>query len=102
MKRMMFIGLLLLLHGAVYSQTLSRVKKLDQYWAEGKKKTYRFMIDAKEVGRLEAKMDDVRREGERRVYDIKENLSLDLTGQVEGFNLDVSPTISKTLVSEKC
>lgn len=90
MKRTAIVGLLILLHGAVPAQTLPRVNRLDQYWTEGKKKTYKFTIDGEDVGQLEAKIDDVRRQGEQQIYEIREKLSLDLSKQVGGFSLDVS------------
>lgn len=97
MIRTAIVGLVLLLHGVVLAQTLPQVNKLDQYWAEGKKKTYKFTIDGEEVGRLEAEIDDVHRQGERQVYDIREKLSLDLSKQVGGFRFNVS---QKTTVDD--
>ncbi len=95
MKRTTTIGiLLLLLHGAVFAQTLPRVNKLDDYWQEGKKKTYSFTIDEQEVGRLDAEIDDIGKENGRQVYDIREELSLDLSKEVEGFLFDVSEKVT--------
>ncbi len=90
---MTIIGILILLHGGIFAQTLPRVNKLDQYWSEGRKKTYSFSIDGQEVGRLDAKLDDIREEGDREVYRIREDLSLDLSKQIEGFLYDVSEKI---------
>ncbi len=91
---MTIIGLLVLLHGAILAQTLPRVDKLDQYWSEGKKKTYSFFIDEQEVGRLDAEMDDIREKDGRQIYRIREKLSLDLSTQIEGFLFDVSENVT--------
>lgn len=93
MRRTTIIGILVLLHGAVFAQTLPRVKKLDDYWPEGKKKTYSFTVDGQEVGRLDAKMDDIREVDGRQVYEIREDLSLDLSKQIEGFLYDISEKV---------
>jgi len=96
---MTIIGILVLLHGALLAQTLPRVDKLESYWTEGQKRTYAFTLEDQEIGRLDAEIDDSRREGDRQVYDIREQLSLDLSKQIEGFLFDVS---EKVTVDDQC
>ena len=88
------IGVFVLLNAAALPQTLPRVNRIDQYWMEGRKKTYRFTVEDKEVGKLEAEIDDIRREDGRQIYDIREKLSLDLSNQVQGFHYDVSEKLN--------
>lgn len=77
-----------------WAQTLPGVKKLDDHWVEGEKKTYRFLMDSTEVGRLEAVLDDVHRGGNEKQFGLSEKLELDLSRLGQDFHLQVKSRLS--------
>lgn len=81
-----------LLAPAVSAQKLSRVKSIDQYWPEGREKTYRYISsDSTEIGRLETVMDDFKaRDGVIVSCRIREKLRINLTAVGSWQDIDVT------------
>lgn len=71
------------------AQTSPEDRILEQLWPEGEKRIYRFVIDDREIGRLETVMNDISKEDGSLICEIEENLKLDFTENGEGLVFDV-------------
>ena len=71
------------------ARTLPGVSGLEEYWPEGEKRIYRFIIEDREVGRLEAQLDDIDRKNGRPYFNFTEKLNIDLTSREQGSIIDL-------------
>jgi len=90
LKRLAFALALLFIGGSSAAQTLSGVRDIAQYRPQGEIRSYTFIAEEKEIGRLETEIVDSRRVNGRPIYTVREQLNIDLSGLSLGFRFDVS------------
>ncbi len=90
MRQIIYVIICLIAAGSVAPQTLSRIKDIHRYRPDGDSRTYAFTAEEKEIGRLESEMAGTRYVSGQLVYDIREELSIDLTDLNLGFRFDVN------------
>jgi hypothetical protein len=86
-NRLIIAVIIALFASQATAQILHGSRTIRKFWPEGEKRTYRFMVDTVEVGRLEAIMDNIDRQGN---CSIEEDLALDLSRQERGFTISVT------------
>jgi len=92
-KLAIYLFIWIIAAGVVCGQNLPRVTDIEKYWPEGEKRLFEFFDGETKIGRLEAVMDDVGSKNGRKIYKIREELSLDLTQKRQGYALKAESEI---------